>query len=378
MRSEGATPHNFSRYPYPLYDRLNSLYACIGMISKPLLFSTSFWSVVLIASSALGDPTATPPGAPPPAAIFPSSPTIEAQPLPEQRRNLLLSMLTLPENDQGIERARKQLCSEIVTPPSAEAALSRVALAVTEADMSVEVAFEEKESTNSSASRFSIFAEFREYDILLRSSKARFASEVGGVLLLPEKVAGRTAWMEGKGDTSILVYVPALSECGLRAVALCPRSYVPRSGLQGNGYTLAGARYFYSTKADGLFAADTQNPGRIRASVMGSSGLTLPEKWFDEQLSGINPSATFKHIVSRPTVAPGSFLSLTLPSVASIEARLELGRADRMLRKISERTSIEISEFQLPEKQRVMVHFADTAVEAGGCFLIAKWSETQL
>jgi hypothetical protein len=288
-------------------------------------------------------------------------------------------LVTIPPKNQGIERARKQICPAIVNPPSVEAALSKAALALTETDMSVEVAFEKKDVDGASnASPFSMFVEFRDYDILLRSSQPRFASEAGGVLLMPEKVAGRAAWLEGKGDANVLVYVLPIAECGLRAVALCPRSYVPRVGLQQNRYTLIGARYYYSIKADGLFATDKQNPGRIRASVMGSSGVSLPEKWFDEQLSGVTPSATFKHIVQRTKGNQGSFSPITVPSVQSIEARLDLGRGEDLLRTISKRTSIEISEFQLPEKQKVEVHFAETPVEAGGCFLIAKWSETQL
>ncbi len=349
------------------------------MISKLASLSAFFCSLVLVGSSALADPTAPPSGTAPPAAAFPSSPTIHAQPLPEGSRNLLVSLVTIPPKNQGIERARKEICSAIVNPPSVEATLSKAALALTETDMSVEVAFEKKEFNDASnASPFSMFVEFRDHDILLRSSQPRFASEAGGVLLMPEKVAGRAAWLEGKGDANVLVYVPPIAECGLRAVALCPRSYVPRVGLQQNKYTLTGARYYYSMKADGLFATDKQNPGRIRASIMGSSGISLPEKWFDEQLSGITPSATFKHIVQRPKGNQGSFSPVTLPSVQSIEARLELGRGEDLLRTISKRTSIEVSGFQLPEKQKVEVHFADTPVEAGECFLVAKWSETQL
>lgn len=349
------------------------------MISKLTLYATYFLSLILVATTTLADPIAPPSQTPTPAATFPSSPRVEAQLLLDQRRNLLISLLTLPEKNQGIERARKQLCPEIVTPPSVEAALSKAALALTETDMSVEVAFENKEGdAASSATPFSMLIDFREYDILLRSSQPRFVSEAGGVLLRPEKVVGRTAWLEGKGGANILVYLPPVAECGLRAVALCPRSYVPRVGLQRNGYTLTGARYYYSMKADGLFATDKQNPGRIRASINASSGVSLPEQWFDEQLSGNTPSATFKHIVSRPKGAPGPFSSITVPAVESIGARLELGRGEELLRTINKRTSIEISEFQLPEKQKVEVHFADTPVEAGSCFLVAKWGETQL
>lgn len=304
---------------------------------------------------------------------------IEARALPDQSRKLLMSLVTITPKHQGIERARKQICSALITPPSVEAALSKAALALTEADLSIEVAFEKKEVVSASnASPFSMFVEFRDYDILLRSSQPRFASEAGGILLMPEKATGRAAWLEGKRDANILVYVPPLAECGLRAVALCPRSYVPRVGLQQNNYTITGARYYYSMKADGLFATDKQSPGRIRASIMGSSGISLPEKWFDEQLAGVTPSATFKHIVQRPNGNQDSFSPVILPSVQSIESRLELGRGESVLRTISKRTSIEISEFQLPEKQKVEVHFADTPVEVGTCFLVAKWSETQL
>lgn len=328
---------------------------------------------------ALAEPALPPSQTPTPVATFPSSSTVDARLVPDQRRDLIRSLVTIADKDQGVERARKQLCSESITPPSAEASLSKAALALTETDMSVEVAFEKPSNEGvSSAASFAMLIEFRDYNILLRSSQPRFASEAGGVLLMPEKVMGRAAWLEGKADTDLLVYVPPVAECGVRAIALCPRSYAPQVGLQRNGYTPTGARYFYSAKADGLFATDKQNPGRIRASVMGSRDVTIPEKWFDEQLSGVTPSATFKHIASRPKGAPGPFSSISLPSVEAIEARLELGRGERVLRTISKRTSIEISEFQLPEKQRVLVHYADTPVEAGACYLVTKWSETQL
>jgi hypothetical protein len=252
-------------------------------------------------------------------------------------------------------------------------------LALTESDMSVEVAFEKNEPDASApGSPFSLFIDFREHDVLVRSSKPRFPSEAGGNLLMPDKTSGRALWMEGKGGTDTLVFVPPLAECGIRAVALCPRSYVPRAGLQRNGYALTGARYYYSTKADGLFATDKQNPGRVRAGTFASEGISVPERWFDEQLSGVTPSATFKHILSRPKGDPGPFSPIILPRTESVEARLELGRGDALLRTISKRTSIEISQFELPEQQKVVVHFTDTLVEAGSCFLAAKWSETQL
>jgi hypothetical protein len=340
------------------------------------LLTALLWTVP---SCVAQTPTATTGTPAPIQASFPTSPRISALPLSEELRNLLVPLVTTPDRDQKIERARKQLCPAMITPPAHGASIATAALALTETDMSVEISFEKRGSEASPATpRFALLVDFREYDILVRSSQPRFPSEAGGLLLMPDKVSGRAVWMEGKGGADVLVLVPPISECGIKGIAVCPRSFVPRTGLQRNGYTAAGARYFYSAKTDGLFATDKQNPGRIRASILASAGLPLPEKWFDEQLSGVTPAATLKHTVVRPKGEPGSFSSVTLPAVEAVEARLEFGRGDTLLRTISNRTLIELSAFDLPEKKKVVVHFSDTPVEAGSCFLITKWSETQL
>lgn len=337
------------------------------------------WSLALSPSIGFSQPQTPTPPIRTSAATFSSSPAISARPFPDEQRELLVSLLTLPDRHQMIERARKKLCPAIVTLPPQDAKDIKTGLAVAETSMSVEVSFA-REATPESAitTPFSLLIDFRDDDLFIRTSQPRFPSEAGGFALMPQKSRNSDLWIEGKHGSNILILLPPLAQCRTRAVAICPRSFVPRVGLQNNGYFVSGARYFYSVNADGLLIAPKENPGRIRASIRASSRIPLPNPWFEERLSEVNPSATLKHIITRSTDEAPQFDSLTLPSAEAVEASLELGRGDELLRTISNRSTIEISQFELPTSKKVEIHFAETPVEAGTCFMVTRWSETQL
>jgi hypothetical protein len=64
--------------------------------------------------------------------------------------------------------------------------------------------------------------------------------------------------------------------------------------------------------------------------------------------------------------------------VEAVEASLELGKGDDLLRTISARSTLEISQFELSDKKKVDIHFSETSVEPGTCFMVTRWGETQL
>lgn len=317
-------------------------------------------------------PTPTPPGK------FADTWQITPSALTPEQIQMLSELTTLPENSTGILRARKELCTARIAPPPADTTV-KAALSLTESDLSADILFERETAANEApAAPIAISVEFIEESIFLKTSIPRFQSEAGGMLIAPDKVAARTLWLEGKNDASVLAFALPLRTCATRSVVLCPRSFQARSKLIRNGYHPVGIRYYVKTKTDGLFATAENEHGRIRASLLASPGVGVPEKWFDEVLDAPTPSATLKYQRLRSNSPAPEFARGPLPLRGSVESRLDFGKGSDVLRTISKRTTIEVTEFQLPENQRVVVHLANIALEGGSCYLVTKWSETTL
>jgi hypothetical protein len=294
-------------------------------------------------------------------------------------RGALAALASLPENNPAITRTRKEVCTAKLSPPAPHTLTTKAALALTETDISTEILFEKSGvDAGEQPAPFGVTIDFVDESIMVKSSVPRFPSEAAGVLKAPDKILARPLWIEGKNGASVLVFVLPLRQCATRAVALCPRSFQARSKLIFNGYTPTAARFFVSSKVDGLYATEPNETGTIRASLLTSESVPAPTPWFDEASNAVTPSATLKFQRLRTMPPLPEFFKAQVPLSGSIEARLELGREDRVLRTISKRTTIEVSEFTLPENQRVVVRLADTALEGGKCYLVAKWSETQL
>lgn len=310
---------------------------------------------------------------------YPSSPVMEAISLAPARRDLLLTLTTMPIRTKLKERlsVREQLCPDSISRSDPSKALLKAALTVVESSMHTEVLFEKRPGTgaDTAADRFSILVDLGKADVLIRSSTPRFSTEVAGVSISYPSERTRNIWLEGKDGTSFLVLVPSIANCSIHSVMICPRIFDKKGSLVATNYVPTGARYFIQTKADGLLSAPSGATGRVMASVRGSQGVPVPAPWMKDHISPKTPSVTFKN--ATPTEAATPFTPITLPSAATVESRLDFGTETSDERAVWSRANIEISEFSLTEWPPVRVQTAELKVEPGRCFQVAQWNETQ-
>jgi len=303
--------------------------------------------------------------APPTAKPYPASAEMSAIPLDQPRQTLLTQLYYLSQRSDFKERdeTREKLCGSVIHRPDSSPTAVKAALTVAEADMNVDVLFEKGkgEGVDTPGQKFSFSIQMSETHVLLRSSSPRFATEASGLSIPFPSDHTRPIWLEGKEGTNMLVLLPTTKECGVRSVALCPRTYDGRGSLVRTRYEPVAARYFIKTKGDGLFSAPKGEPGKIMASVRGSAGVPRPEPWFKESTSPSTVTVTYKQITP-----------------ATVESRLDFGTSSTAQREVWSRSSIEISEMKLENWPPVHIRTADLKVESGPCYLVTKFAEKQL
>ncbi len=323
-----------------------------------------------------GPTTAAPPTAKP----YPASAEMSAIPLDQPRQTLLTQLYYLSQRSDFKERdeTREKLCGSVIHRPDSSPTAVKAALTVAEADMNVDVLFEKGkgEGVDTPGQKFSFSIEMSETHVLLRSSSPRFATEASGLSIPFPSDHTRPIWLEGKEGTNMLVLLPTTKECGVRSVALCPRTYDGRGALVRTKYEPVAARYFIKTKGDGLFSAPKGEPGKIMASIRGSTGVPVPDPWFKESTAPSTVTITYKHLTP-PTSQP-LFTPITLPWAATVESRLDFGTSSTAQREVWSRSSVEISEMKLENWPPVHIRTADLKVESGPCYLVTQFAEKQL
>lgn len=310
---------------------------------------------------------------------YPASPALEASPLDPARRDSLVALIKLPLRSQFKEReeTRIKLCPDLIQKPDPAQTSVKAALMVVESSMNAEILFKKGAGPgeDTPAEKFSLFIEFTKSDILIRSSLPRFGTEAAGVAIPYPLDHTRGVFLEGKEGTSVLALIPSVSQCAVHSVVVCPRNYDKKGSLVPSKYEPVAARYFISTKADGLFAPPAGEKGKILASIRGTAGVPVPSPWNKESISANTPSVTLKNIT--PAESAHEFVPITLPSTATVETRLDFGTEASSLRNVWSHSNIEIAPFALGEWPPVRVQTVDLKVAPGQCFMISQWNETR-
>jgi len=299
--------------------------------------------------------------------------------LDDNARQLLNSLLMLPVKAKERKKIKEQLCPARKKVSSGEEADIKAALAITESDLSVEVTFDKSDRGKATtAPGFSVYIEFSKREVMIRPSLPRYATDAAGLWVPFPPDFTRFLWLEGKQGSDLLYLIPDVEECGVQAIVICPRTYVPRSTLALTGYTPVSRRYFGSAKADGLFAVGPGEKGKIRASILSAGGLELPDRWFSEDEAN-TPSAAIKYYTPRGEKDPlPRFISSDLPMLGSIEARLQFEKSSEHQRITRNRSTIEISQFDLPPGEKMTLRGAQLNIDPGACYLVARWREEEL
>ena len=310
---------------------------------------------------------------------YPSKPEIAQVSLDPARASLLNKLINLSARTDFKPRqeTREQLCPKLLHKPDPAQLAVKAALTVVEADMYTEVVFQKGSGpgVDTKAEKFSLLVNFDDSSVLVRLSAPRFATEAQGLSIRYPGDHTRPMWLEGKDGTNVLVLIPTVKDCSAQAIVVCSRTYDPRGALVQSKYEPIAARYFITTKGDGLFSAPSDAKGKIVASVLGSVGVPLPSPWSKEDVASGTPSVTFKNMTPPDSQHP--FSPIKLPAVTTVESRLDFGTESLDQRTVWARSTVEISEFALDNWPNVHVRTADLKVESGRCFQITTWNETQ-
>jgi hypothetical protein len=313
---------------------------------------------------------------------YPSTSEITATSLDAETHALLAQVMSSPkrEGDKQEEKVRAKtrsaLCADRIKPPSESSAAVKAALSVTETNIATEIEFKRGSGgRQTEAESFSVRLEFSRDDLLIRSSLPRYASDAAGLLVPLSERTKRSVWVEGKLGSDLLFIIPPVAECSVQAVAVCPRTYVPRSTLATTTYSPIGARYYVSGKADGLFALGANETGKIQANIRASKGIDLPNPWFKFD-SSRTPSATIRFSSIKADSNEKAVLTTgELPLLGAVETSLDFGTETNVLRTVASRSSIEVTRFDLPEGEKITVRSSPLSIERGPCYLVTKFRD---
>lgn len=301
---------------------------------------------------------------------YTTSSAIQAEVVGETSMKAIATFLSLPLKSQHRKQIAAEVCSSGITRPDSSGEQVKVALGLTEADIVTELTF-----ANDRASTNYLF-DFSQDDILIRSSNPRYDSQAQGLRIdYPHEVT-KTIWFEGKHETSILFLIPPVRDCSTQFVLACPRSYSKSRTLDETPITINGARSFTSAKADGLFKSPEGQEGKIQASLLSSTRVTLPSPWSAENTSRETPSASIKQhklFDTRSSTLP--FTPLSVPFADAVEARLEYGDPSNVRRRISTRSTFSVQPLRLEAPQSVKIELSDISLQPGSCFVISRRKE---
>lgn len=311
---------------------------------------------------------------------YPTSSAITATPLDATKRNLLSTLLTAPPAAPIRKKTTAELCPPSIAPALVADPSAKQALTIVENSVATEILFERPSKAGETApSRFSFLVEFSPTRVLLQHLNPRYQSEASGYSAPFLFDRTRVVWMEGKLGTDVLVFIPAVRDCGVQAVVLCPRSYVPHNSLVASHFTPIAVRELISARADGLFSPPAGVPGKVQATLLATNNIALPEKWFATAMGNDHPATVVKYQLPRENREKyPPFTTTSLPWLAAIESRLDFGRENESLRTSMKRLNVEISNYTIPSYAQLTVGHSEFSVEGGDCYLVAEWTETKL
>ena len=310
-------------------------------------------------------------------ANYDPSARIEAEPLDPERAKILSEFVGLPVQKQNRSALRGAFCKSNITQPTPSATQIKLALALVETDITPILSFQDSTTEGSRGTSIQYSIDFGLDAVTLRSSNPRYPSQVNGLRIAYPRDTTLPVWFEAKDDASILFFVPPVRDCNVQFVVACPRTYSKTRVLEESQLTFSGVTYLIASKADGLFKAPTGAEGKIVASARASSRITLPTPSSTEDVSSDTPSASFK--IQKPLDAlksPHPFTPITLPIADAIEARLECGTKESLMRVVRSRATIELTETKLELTQGIRIERSDVPVNPGSCIVISRRTES--
>jgi hypothetical protein len=224
---------------------------------------------------------------------------------------------------------------------------------------------------------FSLIVEFSPTRVLMRHMRPRFPSDLPGYSAPLSSEATRPVRIEGEMGADLFMLIPPVRECGVQALAICPRRFEKIARLLAAPYELKKMRLLLNAKADAVLAASGDTSRKVMVSVLGSQGTSLPSEWF-KSVSGpqtLSVTQSVSHDLKSTDPQPSFEVIDTLPARASVESRVDVGTDAHVLHSTRKRTSIEVSTIELPKMPNLLVGRSPLSVEGGQCYLLAQWSE---
>jgi hypothetical protein len=311
---------------------------------------------------------------------YPNSSIIEPRPLTQTQREVLEKLFEPNISADLLAKRSSELCSRPLLKSAAVDEFTKKNVTKAESSLVTEVLFElDGQKSGIEIERFSIQVEFEKSRVVARHLSPRFQGDAGGFRVPMASNVTRAVRLEGKLGADLVAFVPPLSDCAFRAVALCPRRYTKNDELLRAPYSAKGVRPIFSLKADGVFAPPAQAVGRVTTSLLASAGLTLPSEWFLTATGSGTVSKEIEFSVPRDE-RKSSQAVLPLKSEPlnfSIESRVDLGHPDSAVRRTSERIDSEVSTVKVADFYDIELGTSEMSVEGGTCALIVEaWEES--
>lgn len=293
--------------------------------------------------------------------------------LEEARRAALRALMFDPLSDTQRATTEKLLCAPMTIPTERGSEQVKAALDVVDTTFAPQILFGKgAPGSEPDSPDFSLALKFEQDFVLARLSLPRFPSEAGGLQIPYPQQPTRTLWMEGKGPSDMIVIVPALKGCAVKATILCPRTYISQGTLGPSGYTAIGIRYSYTTKIDGLYATGNEVNGMLRGTLRSTKGIPLPKVWYSEDRGKHTPSVSLKYN-SMSEKTPMPFISVEPPFLGGIEASLEFGQGDNLIHRSFTRNYVDVREFPIEQVLMTSIENATLQVQPGMCYIVTQW-----
>ena len=309
-------------------------------------------------------------------AAYSLSSRIEAESLDPERSKTLSEFSRLPVKKQNRSAFGTSFCKSIITQPSPSPTQVKLALALVETDITPILSFENATVGEAKNPVIHYSIDFGLDAVTLRSSNPRYPSQANGLRIAYPRDTTQPVWFEAKDDASIVFLVPPVRDCNVQFVIACPRTYSNARVLEESKLTVSGVKYLVASKADGLFKAPTGAEGKLVAHACASSRIKLPSPSSSQNVSTDTPSASFKIQKPLNTLDLSTpYTSVSLPFTDAIEARLEFGTQDSLMRVVRSRATVEFTEIKLESPQPIRIERSDIPLSAGSCIVISERKE---
>jgi hypothetical protein len=302
---------------------------------------------------------------------------IEGESLDPERSKTLSDFLRLPVKKQNRSAFGTSFCKSIITQPSPSPTQVKLALALVEADITPILQFESPTVGDAKNPVIHYSIDFGLDAVTLRSSNPRYPSQANGLRIAYPRDTTQPIWFEAKDGASIVFLVPPVRDCNVQFVIACPRTYSNARVLEESKLTVSGVKYLVASKADGLFKAPTDAEGKLVAHACASSRIKLPSPSSSQNVSTDTPSASFKIQKPLDTLDLSiPYTPVSLPFIDAIEARLEFGTKDSLMRVVRSRATVEFTEIKLESPQPIRIERSDIPLSAGSCIVISERKES--